>query len=294
MQLLESAVPVARTLLAVADTRRDVDLEFRLAGGRCATAVVRGGVLRAVRGVAAEPLGDLLLRYGALDMGRHGRALRLLPPRGAVGVWLVAVGAAPQAAVERALREQLQSQLRELLAWGQLPGARPPAQWTGAGYEVQLDLVEAVCVSMLLLARGDGAWLSQPSDAALWPTKLGERLLSRAAVPGLSCDAWPVRQMPTTVERVLRLIGLVTVRAGQNPYSLLLRKQCEMRRRNPPRALLDLPSSADPEQGRAAFRRLAGALHPDRFACDAPSLMAASNEVLRALSSAEHALRQTS
>jgi hypothetical protein len=75
---------------------------------------------------------------------------------------------------------------------------------------------------------------------------------------------------------------------ARRPYALLLRKQRQLRRRAPSHVLLETREDASPAESRRALRRLAVALHPDRFGEGTPPpIRRASTEVLAALLRAE-------
>src|SRR5690606_15332583 len=114
--------------------------------------VVRGALVR-VDGVDGEPLGDALLRRGVLDATRHRDALQREPPAGRVGPWLVAVGAAPKDAVQRALEDQLEDRIATLLRWPDaLFELSQDVAPTGYDADVRGDLICAVWQGLLQLA----------------------------------------------------------------------------------------------------------------------------------------------
>src|SRR5262249_17847277 len=106
MDALRAAAPLARLLLALADSQRQAAVCVR-SGARRARLVIDRGRALSLEGVDGEPLGDALLRMGALDAALHGAALSGKPSEGLVGRWLVQVGAAPESAVRDALCAQL-------------------------------------------------------------------------------------------------------------------------------------------------------------------------------------------
>jgi hypothetical protein len=89
----------------------------------------------------------------------------------------------------------------------------------------------------------------------------------------------------------LELLGAVAPpRPGQG-YSVLLRKQRQLRRNADARALLELGPRATPAEAKRALRRLAHVLHPDRFGdAEAPAIRKASTEIMTALVDAERSL----
>jgi hypothetical protein len=320
MDALCAAIPVARGLLKMADTAAPRVLSV-VAGSRRALLRTEGGAVVEVCGVEAEPLGDTLLRQGALDAQRHLAALeaalfsspadsRAARPVQAVGGWLVSVGAASEGAVRAALELQLVARVGALLRWRgaelvlhatcanaehaapslHARGTQPTAPGASADLPVAVALVPCLYAGLLSIARElpTDVLLAHAGRAALRTTRLGQSLEARLAfsfAPLLHKDPRPER----LAERAaLRAIGaLVDAGAEIDGYSLLLRKRRELRMRATARRLLDLPDGAPAAQARSAFRRLARKLHPDRFHAGEPALLALSNEVMRALASAE-------
>ena len=307
MDALCAAIPVARTLLRVADSASSSSLAV-VAGARRATLRVDHGRVCEVSGVDCEPLGDTLLRRGALDFERHHAALSSGFPEQQVGPWLVSVGAASEPAVRAALAEQLRTRIAAVLrmrgAELVLCPARPAS--VEPGFDVSVDLVCALHDALVAIASELPADVlkARAGQGALRSTRLGSWLESRLhsslarprarfepqqPAPGFAnlltkqptLTMWPERA-------ALRAIGaLVEANAEVEGYSLLLRKRRELRNRVSSRRLLDLPDDAAPGQARAAFRGLARKLHPDRFHAGEPALLALSTEIMRALSHAE-------
>jgi hypothetical protein len=315
MDALCAAIPVARGLLKMADSAAPRVLCVA-AGNRRAVLRTEGGAVVEVRGVDAESLGDTLLRQGALDAERHYAALEAAFPVERVGAWLISVGAASECAVRAALELQLVARVSALLRWrgaelvlhatpescasayaaSSERRAAPAARGAVEAREQNLDLPVAVALVPCLYAGLLSIARELPADllrvhagrGALRTTRLGQSLevrLSASFVPLLAKDAARDR----LAERAaLRAIGaLVDAGAEVDGYSLLLRKRRELRMRATAHRLLDLPDGAPPAQARSAFRRLARKLHPDRFHAGEPGLVALSNEVMRALTSAE-------
>jgi hypothetical protein len=318
MDALCAAIPVARGLLKMVDSAAPRVLSV-VAGNRRALLRTEGGAVVEVRGVDAEPLGDTLLRQGALDAQRHRAALEAAllgshadtaPPAQAVGGWLVSVGAASEGAVRAALESQLVTRVGALLRWRgaelvlrarcavgdagaqhAVPRASHASPGAGAAdVPIAVALVPCLCAGLLSIARELPAdvLLAHAGRGALRTTRLGQSLeagLAASFAPLLRGDPAPEQ----LAERAaLRAIGaLVDAGAEIDGYSLLLRKRRELRMRATARRLLDLPDGAPAAQARGAFRRLARKLHPDRFHAGEPALLALSNEVMRALASAE-------
>jgi hypothetical protein len=293
MDALRSALPLARLLFALAEHRRSASVLVRSSSRLAEIELSHGRIVR-VDGVESEPLGDTLLRGGALDQARHGAALAEDPPAGPVGEWLVQVGAAPREAVDRALVEQLHARLVRVFTWAQPHATLVPAGSASAA-KVSADLVRAVWEGLLTLAREKLPALPT-QHAAYTTTRRGLRILAQLRHAGIDVDAALSARGPASHESgavLLRtLLTLGGLERDADSYSLLLRKQRELRRRATPSELLDLPERAGPAEARRAFKRLASRLHPDRFHGDAPELFALSSEILRALAGAEALLRR--
>jgi hypothetical protein len=264
------------------------------------------------RAVAAndddETLGDVLARRGALDREAHAAALRIAPPIGPVGQWLVAVGAAERDAVEGALGEQLSRRVVGILGWpsvemrfragladvgvAHVARAREPADL------VLSALREAAASVPALVARkrlGFGVvLLSRLGRALVEAATLTDE--ERAMLPLLERGA-PVDVVlaaagasPRAIRSLFALFQLSAVAAPTDGrrYSMLLRKQRQLRHAEGATSLLDLPHDADAPAARRALRRLARDVHPDRFDSEAePAVQKASREVMAALVAAE-------
>ncbi len=290
-------------------------------GPSCARVSVVAGTPRAIS--LTEPdndsLGDLLLAAGALGQGaqtilqtdERDAATSGMP----VGEWLVASGFATQQAVESALTLQLRRRLLRLFSFRdadyRFRAGNPDVGVPMLDVPVNVpDLVlgamrEAVASESITEVRKRIG--SQPLEL----TPLGEHILHSADIdPSELAMVSMMRAGVTDVDVLLSATGgslramrtlysLKLVRAVSQPgpesYGLLLRKHRQVRRHAPPRALLDLPSTAAPTQARAALRKLARDLHPDRFhGTGSASARRISHEVLTALVSAEANLRTES
>lgn len=284
---------------------------------RAEVAVV-AGALRAIAipSVGSHSLGDVLARQGHLDAAAHRAALSHAKPAGEpVGEWLVNHGAARVEDVEQALVTQLHDRLLHVFGW-----SKATTRFTAGCTEVGVPHVtNPLSVSTVVmgamthaLAGLSAAELQRRlGQGVLRTTRLGEVLLCELGADassgllsapligllqsGATVDAlWSAAGGSTTVLRALlglKLIGCVST-PGPDSYGLLLRKHRELGRQATARALLDLPRTARPEQGRRALRQLARRLHPDRFGAGAPeSMRRMSNEILSALVRAEAELR---
>jgi hypothetical protein len=295
MDALCAAIPIARALLRVAESKAASVVQVG-AGAEAALLYVERGLLRDVTGVAGAPIGDTLIACGALDVARHRAALEIATPEQRVGAWLVEVGAAPEPAVRAALELQLAKRVGSVLRLrGQELFLCESRASAALGFAVAVPLVPSVYAGLLEIARElpDDVLRARAGTLALRVTRLGHWLEAQLGASNerplftslLRKDPVPAQ----LVERsALRAIGaLVDERGELDSYSLLLRKRRELSSRASARRLLDLPESAAPERARGAFRKLAQKLHPDRFHAVEPALSAISNEVMRALASAE-------
>lgn len=295
MDALCAAIPIARALLRVAETKAASVVQVG-AGSDAALLRVQDGSLWDVSGVDGAPLGDTLIACGALDVERHRAALQSTSPERRVGAWLVEVGAASEPAVRAALELQLAKRVGSVLRLrGQELFLRECRASATPGFAVSVPLVPSVYAGLLEIARElpDDVLRARAGKLDLRMTRLGHWLEAklgasreRALFTSLSSKDPAPQQL---VERAaLRAIGaLVDQRSELDSYSLLLRKRRELMNRASARRLLDLPEGAEPERARGAFRKLAQKLHPDRFHAVEPALSAISNEVMRALASAE-------
>jgi len=275
-------------------------------------AIVRGTPRAAAVPSEGETLGDLLARTGQLDHIKHEEALRVAAPVGPVGQWLVAVGAAPREAVEHALAEQLSNRVQSILAWhaaelrfstgradvgvAHVSDAREPADLVLAALRATVADAPALSARRRL---GDGVLvLSRLGRALVEAAELTEeeRAMMPLLVRGAAVDA--VLAAAGSSPRAIRslyalwLLSAVAAPTSGRRYSVLLRKQRQLRRAAGAKHLLDLPHDADAPAARRALRRLAGQVHPDRFSAEAePAVQKASREVMAALVAAEKAVR---
>jgi hypothetical protein len=280
------------------------------AEGEVARLAVVAGTPRALAGVRfpGDGLGERLARNGDLDRDRcrdvAPRSGRGLP----VGRLLIEAGAARPEAVAWALRVQLRERMRVLLARerASLRFASGPA-FVGTPHVVDAvsasDLVLSAMRRILADAPAEEAWRALRAEA--WAlTPLGEALLARAALwpaeaalvaalrTGSTVDALVARDTDASRAavlfaslRALRAVG----RRGEERAScaLLLRKSLELRQQRDARTLLEIEEGGDRSAARRSFRRLVGALHPDRLGPSAPeALRRATTEVVVALQSA--------
>lgn len=297
MDRLRAAASLSRALLSLADAKRTGILRVE-AGQRRAELQLLHGAIVSIQGVDGELLGDALLRDGELDARVHGAALSAAEPNGPVGHWLVAVGAASREAVDRALLTQLDRRLSALLRF-----VGPSVRFIEQAAQVRdvpaasIQVAPALWDGLIELARSlTNAELERLSvPHALRLTRAGEQWASSLVQAGKLGDLAPLlKQASGSVHEraVLCALGLaVDARVDPDAFSLLLRKQRQIRRHVSPEALLDLPERAAPDQARRALRRLAQKLHPDRFSTELPALRAVSHEVMRALFRAEESLR---
>jgi len=283
MTALRIAAPLARLLLAVGESGREVDLVFMQCEREVRLSVARGRVL-GIEGVEVASLGDTLLSLGALDV-RAAFLPNASVPNGSakVGARLVAAGATTSQEVVRALERQLESGLAVTLRapLRQLRLTAPSRPRSVAS----LDLTSAVWRVLEELAR------TSPQHApagTLSLTTVGRRRTSRfpADVTTRALSS------PSTLREVMFALGFaVPTHEPDDAYALLLRKSRELARKESAAVLLELQGSSAPEHTRRALRRLVKRLHPDRFDASDDRLRALSTRVLGALNEAEHMLR---
>ena len=253
-----------------------------------------------------ESLGEILRAMGAWQ-GESGPL-----PHERLGEWALRVGVTDEPALSAALRRQLRMRLCRLFGLGPvelrlrtgspdvgLPELREPV---AAGELIMNALRERVEDVPALLARkrlGDGVLVSTGlgrellAEATLWPEE-------QAMVSGLERGATVEELLRAAAHRprairallALRQVGACAPPSPRAAFTTLLRKKRQLRGSHEARALLDLPPSAGTHEARGALRRLASAVHPDRFGPESPAaIRAASNEVMRAIVQAQQRLQ---
>jgi hypothetical protein len=147
------------------------------------------------------------------------------------------------------------------------------------------------------------ARLSEPEFVL---TPLGEVLVAGSPLWPDEAALVAVLRRPASLEaleracqgshRAMRLLLALRVLEGAAPpaaaasAALLARKAFQLRRGERPETLLDVPEGATVAEAHRAWRRLAGSLHPDRFATSDRALVRVSHEVFGALSNAARTL----
>jgi hypothetical protein len=253
-------------------------------------------------------LGAALRRMGDWDEGVPGGP----DPGEPVGRWASRVGASSSRAVSHALRKQLQRRMARLL------GVDPPELRLAPGaWDVGVPALDEppktaeLVVSALreragrvplLWARrrvGETVLLLTPlgrelvRDAVLWPDEAAMvGLLERGAPPDVVLGATSGSARALRLLYALRLVGACAPPEPRSGYATLLRKTRQVRQAARAAELLELPGGAEPEEARRALRKLAAAVHPDRFGTTAPAaIRSASHEVMSALVRAQNDLR---
>lgn len=314
MGSLPGATSLARAWLVLARARATGVLTVT-SGPRAARVAVADGTPRAIAMAAGEgdTLGEILEREGALDRDAHARALGS-GVRAPVGEWLVSEGATTRPAVSHALRVQLRRRTRALLAW---PSSEYRFERGAADVGVPhvpepIPAAELVLGAMRDVTRGESlaAIARQIGEEHLVLTPAGEALLTTAPLHPCEAAMLPLLRRGASARdliasggaspRAIRalfawrlLLAVAPSGQGKAGYALLVRKQRQLARSASPRALLDLPRDARPDDARRALRRLARDLHPDRFGTAAPeAVRRASTDVLAALVRAEATLRR--
>ena len=317
------AVSLARALIALARGRQTGVLRVCTERGECRIAVVEG-VLRAASALGAdEPLGDALVRDGALDVEAHARALRELRALPApVGRFLLDAGLVSRPALELALRRQLRDRVVRVAScstleyafeagaaevgvpWIEEPMATPDlvlCALRAALSEWPVSALGSVVPEGRLELSALGSALID--SASLWPEEaVASRLLAQgASLLEVLRAVEAGRPVPSLrAPRALRFVAALSLLAAVVPaggasgrYSLLVRKRAQMAREVEAHTLLEVGRGADAHEARRALRKLAQSVHPDVMGPDAPeALRRASSEVLAALADAERSLRE--
>ncbi|UJR80542.1 Hypothetical protein I5071_25890 [Sandaracinus amylolyticus] len=287
------------------------ELEASAREGR-AKIVIREGRVIAIDApsVAAPRLGHLLVGSG-VDAAAVERAAATRESGVRVGDAVVRAGLAGQGAISHALRVQLRARVRSIAGWDGVelrfercaPRPRAHEEPSRAG-ELLLgamrDALSGATVPSVRDRIGEGSLVLTPlgealvGGAPLWPD---EQALAAVLRRPSTLDA--LERACRGSDRAFRLLLALRVLEGAAPpppgratLSLLARKAREIRRATSAEALLDLPRGARPDEARAAWRKLAATLHPDRFAHGVPApLLRVSTEVACAINGAARELR---
>lgn len=302
MDELPGSTTLARGLLALHRAEATGVVTVRGSGGIAKLLVIEG-TARAIQIPGDdESLGELLSRVGKLDLVAHGRALVGEEPRGLIGRWLVRHGAASEAAVSEALRNQLRQRVIGLFRWRDLELAfSASADWEG-GPPLDQPVLPTELVLDAFLDAADSLSMEEASrrigKGRLVLTRVGEAIAKRAALGAaearlmhhlkLGSEAQELVAGSENARRALsflmalKALGAVTrPSATARSYQALIRKQRQLRDCARSAALLDLPARATSSDAHRSLRRLARDLHPDRF--PEPELRRASNDVLSQL-----------
>lgn len=273
---------------------------------------VRAGRVTAMR---VEPddgdfLGDALRRMGAWD----DEALDAPMPDSEeepVGRWAARVGATTASAVSHALRKQLQRRMARLFALDPPELRLTPGKADIGVLELEEPPKTAELIVSALRERvadlplhslrrrlGDGMLVLTPlgrellEGGTLWPE---EQALVTPLEAGASLDTLIAvsGHAPRALRTLyaLRQVGACAPPEPRKGYATLLRKTRQVRRAARAAELLDLPPGARDDEARRALRRLAAAVHPDRFGTTTPAaIRSASHQVMSALVKAQHDL----
>jgi hypothetical protein len=312
MDASADVISLARNLLTLARAGCTGILTISASGKQCRVALVQGSARAATASGESALLGDWLLRRGELDVAAHAAALSGDSPCTPVGAWLVAHGVASQAAIERALQDQLRARVLLAFRWRDVSHVFEPGSsdigmpWLQEPVDVgqlALTAVRAVIDPLTL----DG-WLRARAQTALVLSAFGRALLRTSPFSELAPELDAVLSRGARVQQIvdacrgsddalrsfgaLYALGAIVPASQGNQYSILLRKRAQLRRRVSAAELLEVGRDARAQDVRRAVRRLAKHVHPDALGPLAPaSLREASSELMRALLQAERELR---
>ncbi len=289
----ESPAPaILRSLFALERSKGSGVLVVRAPGkearigivaGRPTAIAVSGGFVAASgdAGAVSQTLGDMLDAAGAFDHEAHAAALAAGEPQEAIGSWLVRHAVCTQADIDAALLTQLVARLAAVF---QLRSAECRF-WPGDGDVGLPSLVETLAVGPLVLravrvlAATTDRTTAKSDEADGTLTRLGRAVAEDATLSAAEL-------------RALASLGLMTSSdVGQRSFATLLRKQRQVRNGVDAFALLDLPAGAHVAEARRALRRLAQAVHPDRYGDSVPAAVrTVAQEVMAALLDAERSI----
>jgi hypothetical protein len=237
-----------------------------------------------------------------------------IPARAPIGAWLIASGVTSEAALERALAQQIKARLAAALRLRDVrhhfePGSPDLGVPLLANSPATIELLmagarESVDESSLQMFRSGPAGrrlvcsafgrallrerASFLSDRCARLVQTGASLAQLAAASG--GDEAELRNLAALVW----LAAVVPDSDQLGTYALLLRKRRQLEQRVSAAELLDLGPGNPTFPARRALRRLASRLHPDVLGPSAPAeLREASTELMRALVHAEGSLRAT-
>ncbi|MEQ8893590.1 MAG: J domain-containing protein [Sandaracinaceae bacterium] len=311
MDSLPGGAALARGLLVLARAGRSGVLTVQSREVTARVGVNKGRVVAMkVEPEDGDSLGDALRRMGDWDeeaAASHGQPA----PGEAVSGWAVRVGATSDAALSLALRKQLQRRIARLFAVdppelrlrpGSLDVGVPQLVEPPTTAELIVGaLRDRVASQPLLSARrrlGDGILVLTPlgkellADAVLWPD---EQAMLPLLESGASVDVLvAASQGSARAQRTLYALRMIDACGSPEPregYAMLLRKTRQLKRAARAAELLELAPGAQQGDARKALRKLARAVHPDRFGTNAPAaIRSASQQVMSALNRASHDL----
>ena len=306
---MPGAAALVRGLLVLARSGRSGVLDVATHGVK-ARVGVRGGRVVAMRVLPDDGdfLGDALRRMGAWGAGERG-APALGEPFGA---WASRVGASSAAAVSHALGKQLERRMARLLGIDPpelrltpgsadvgVPALEEPPRTAELVVAALRDRARRVPLAWARPRLGESVLVLTPlgkelvTDAVLWPEEaamLG--LLERGAPTDALLQAARGSARALRLLYALREVGACAHPEPRRGYATLLAKTRQLRKAARAAELLELPDGASPGEARKALRKLAAAVHPDRFGTSAPAaIRSASHEVMTALVRAQRDLR---
>ncbi len=256
-----------------------------------------------------DSIGEALREAGAWDEAKARAADA--PPGMPLGTWGVRVGATTQAALSHALRRQLRRRVMRLFALDPIELRLSAGRADLGFYELSEPPTSAELIVSALREQvsREPLWSVRRrlGDGILVLTPLGRELLEHAVLWPDEQAMLPLLTSGTTVDALvgaarnsgraqrllyaLRVVGACGPPEPREGYAVLLRKTRQLRQGARAAELLDLPATARGRDARRALRRLASAVHPDRFGDGTPdAIQRASHEVMSALLRAQRGL----
>jgi hypothetical protein len=261
----------ARSLLLVARARASGTLVLR-AHGRAACIHVLDGVVTGFEGELGPRLGEMI------------GGLSFVSSVGSSGAQAVADGRVSRSELAWALRRQMRLRARELRLWGDVEARWEPGRPTQRPFTDPMDPCDLVAEALRAAAEDATPGLRTDRPASL--TTLGAWWAERAALHPHELAALRARPEEPVGGPAGQRFLTAAMRAGllEAPVSAPTRELVRVHaawRRGGSDAVLG--PTRDHEARRARFRRIVGAVHPDRFHAE-PDLGRVSHEIVARLS----------